>query len=128
MRFLASEVPLYSIRTRARVVSANMFPDRVKVLVFELRIEELLKHKIGLRIEGSYRHKTSTQLNGKLNLKLSGNEVYCTNASLLLTKILLCSKLHLQKVSRLKLFPHTIGIRDSGVVEGFMVSVSGVGV
>ena len=32
------------------------------------------------------------------NFKLSGNEVYCTNASLLLIKIMLCSKLHCQKV------------------------------
>jgi hypothetical protein len=31
-------------------------------------------------------------------LKLSGNEVDCTNASLLLLKIMLCSKLHCIKV------------------------------
>ena len=31
-------------------------------------------------------------------LKLSGNEVYCTNALPLLMKIMLCSKLHRQKV------------------------------
>ena len=38
-------------------------------------------------------------LSGKsFNLKLSGNEVYCTNALLLLKKIMLCSELHCQKV------------------------------
>ena len=36
------------------------------------------------------------------NLKLSGNEVYCTNALILLTKIVLCSKLHCQEVLKLK--------------------------
>ena len=32
------------------------------------------------------------------NSKLSGSEVYCTNALLLLVKIRLCCKLHCQKV------------------------------
>ena len=32
------------------------------------------------------------------NVKLSGNDVYCMNALLLLIQIMLCSKLHYQKV------------------------------
>jgi hypothetical protein len=32
------------------------------------------------------------------NLKLSGNEVYYTNSLILVVKIMLCSKLHCQKV------------------------------
>ena len=39
------------------------------------------------------------------NSKLSGNEVYCTNASLLLIKIMRCSKLHCQKVFNCNSFP-----------------------
>ena len=38
-------------------------------------------------------------------LKLSGNEVYCTNALPLLMKIMLCSKLHRQKVVDWNRFP-----------------------
>ena len=33
-------------------------------------------------------------LEKSFNLKLSGNEVYCTNALLFLMKIMLCSNLH----------------------------------
>ena len=49
------------------------------------------------------------------NSKLYGNEVYCTNASLLLIKIMLCSKLHCQKVFRLKLFSYKIRETSSRV-------------
>jgi len=35
----------------------------------------------------------------EFQLKISGNEVYCTNALLLLIKIMPCSQLHCQKVS-----------------------------
>ena len=40
-----------------------------------------------------------------LNLRRSGNEVYCTNAVLLLMKIMLCSKLRCQKVLDRIFFP-----------------------
>ena len=42
-------------------------------------------------------------------LKTSGNEVYYTNSLILLTKIMLCSKLHCQEFLKLKLFSYEIG-------------------
>ena len=36
------------------------------------------------------------------NLKLSGNEVYCTNFKVLIVKIMLCGELHCQKVLKLR--------------------------
>ena len=41
--------------------------------------------------------------------KQSGNQVYFTNALLLLIKIMLCSKRHCQKGFTSILFPHKIG-------------------
>ena len=41
-------------------------------------------------------------------IKLSGHDVYCTNASLLAMKITLCGKLHHQRVLKLKLLSYTI--------------------
>ena len=43
------------------------------------------------------------------NLKLAGNEIYCTHVLLLLIKILLCSKPHDQKVFELKCCPTRAG-------------------
>ena len=50
------------------------------------------------------RHRKGGQnLTGKeFSLKLSGDEVSCTNALLLLTNIMLCSKLRCQRVFKLK--------------------------
>ena len=41
----------------------------------------------------------------KKNPKTSGTEVYCTNALLFLIKIMLCSKIHRQKILNLHSFP-----------------------
>jgi len=54
---------------------------------------------------GAPRRWTQETSNEKaFKLKLSGNEVYYTNALLLLIKNMLCSKLHCQKGFELKLF------------------------
>ena len=42
-------------------------------------------------------------------MHLSGDEVYCTNASLLLMEIMLRSQLHRQKVFKSKLLSYQIG-------------------
>jgi hypothetical protein len=41
----------------------------------------------------------------RFNLKLFGNEVYFTNALVVLIEIMLCSKLHCQTVLNLNFFP-----------------------
>ena len=46
------------------------------------------------------------------NFKLSGNEVYCTNDVLVPVKIMLCSKLHYQKVFKLEFFSSKITCPD----------------
>ena len=42
------------------------------------------------------------------NIRLSGNEIFCTNASILLGKHILCSNIHLQKGCKLRSFPYEI--------------------
>ena len=44
----------------------------------------------------------------RFNLNLYGNKVHCTNALLVLIKIMLCGTLHCQFFSRLKLFSYKI--------------------
>ena len=45
----------------------------------------------------------------QFNSKLYGNNLYCTNALLLLIKIMLCSKLHCQIFLKLTFFTYKIG-------------------
>ena len=56
---------------------------------------------------------------------LSGNEVYCMNALILLMKIMLCSKLHCQKVFKLKLFSYNKGgaVRELRLAEEHVLLV-----
>ena len=56
---------------------------------------------------GIYRKRVSIQ-------KLSGNEADCTNAALLLERIMLCSRFDCQKVFKLKLFSFKKGWRGRG--------------
>ena len=51
------------------------------------------------------------------NLELSGNEVYYTNALLLLIKIMLCSKLHCPKVLDCTSFSMRFGVRQGSSVQ-----------
>ena len=52
------------------------------------------------------RHHQLLLQDKSFNLKLFGNEGYCTHASLLLIKIMMCSQLHFQKLFNLKLFSY----------------------
>ena len=57
-------------------------------------------------------------LRGKsFHSKLSGNEGYCTNASLVLIKIMMCSKFHCQKGFNSIAFSYDIGDSPDGAED-----------
>ena len=58
----------------------------------------------------------------RIRLKLSGNEVYCTNAVTLLVKEMLCSKLHYQKGFNLILFSYEVSSHTMHSLNGFRKS------
>ena len=64
-------------------------------------------------LESDFGH-TRTLYEKSFNLKLSGNEVYCTNALLSLIKIMMCNKFHSQKVSNRDSLPKNIEFLHPG--------------
>ena len=81
--------------------------------------EEFLLADRGLLVWGFHMKCVSLQ-------KISGNEVYYTMFSILLVKIMLCSKLYSQKYLRLKQISHHIGVSGLGLrVSGSRLRVQG---
>ena len=83
-----------------KVIVRLMVKELVKLIVKV--VVKLMATSSRRRARESYRKKVSIQ-------KLSGNEVYCTNALLLLMKIMLCSEVHCKIFFNRNCFPTRSG-------------------